>query len=126
MGLLGAFAAIAVVIAAVGLYGVIAYAVSQRTHELGIRVALGATPRRIRGMVLRQVGRMVLVGGAVGIAAALALGRAARSLLYGLEGHDPAVVTAAAGVLALVALLAAYIPASRAARVDPMRALRAE
>jgi len=121
-----AFAALATLLAAVGLYGVLAYTVAQRTREIGVRMALGADGRRVQGMVLRQVGRMVLIGGVVGIAAAVALGRAARSLLFGLEGHDPAVVAVAAVVLAAVALGAGYLPARRASRVEPMQALRYE
>jgi len=121
-----AFAALATMLAAVGLYGVLAYTVAQRTREIGVRMALGADGRRVRGMVLRQVGRMTLVGGAIGVAAALGLGRAAQSLLFGLEGHDPLVVATAAVVLALVAFGAGYIPAARAARVEPMQALRYE
>jgi predicted permease len=121
-----AFAALATLLAAVGLYGVLAYTVAQRTREIGVRMALGADGRRVRGMVLRQVGRMTLVGGVIGVAAALGVGRAAGSLLYELEGHDPLVVVIAAFVLALVALGAGYIPALRASRVQPMQALRYE
>ena len=120
------FALLATLLAAVGLYGVLAYTVAQRTREIGVRMALGADGARIRGMVLRQVGRMVLVGGAIGVAAALGLGRAAQSLLYGLRGDDPGVVAAAAVVLALVALGAGYVPAWRASRVSPAGALRRE
>src|SRR5215207_7760246 len=121
-----AFAALATLLAAVGLYGVLAYTVAQRTKEFGVRMALGADGGRIRGMVLRQVARMVLVGGAIGIAAALGLGRAAQSLLYGLQGDDPVVVAAAAAVLALVAIGAGYVPAWRASLVSPAGALRRE
>jgi ABC-type antimicrobial peptide transport system permease subunit len=120
------FALLATLLAAVGLYGVLAYTVAQRTKEIGVRMALGADGARIRGMVLRQVGRMVLVGGAIGVAAALGLGRAAQSLLYGLQGNDPAVVATAAAVLAVVALGAGYVPAWRASRVSPAGALRRE
>jgi predicted permease len=121
-----AFAALATLLAAVGLYGVLAYTVAQRTREIGVRMALGADARRVRGMVLRHVGRMVLVGGAAGGAAAFGLGRAAQSLLFGLDGRDPAVVAAAAAVLAAVALAAGYVPAWRASRVSPVGALRRE
>jgi putative ABC transport system permease protein len=121
-----AFAGLATLLAAVGLYGVLAYTVAQRTREIGVRMALGADGGRVRGMVLRQVGLMTLIGGTIGIAAALGLGRAARSLLFELKGHDPVVVAVAAVILAAVALGAGYIPALRASRVDPMEALRYE
>jgi predicted permease len=121
-----AFAALATLLAAVGLYGVLAYTVAQRTREIGVRMALGAQAGQVRGMVLRQVGWMTLIGGAIGIAAALGLGRAAQSLLFGLEGHDPLVIVAAAAVLAVVALGAGYLPARRASRVNPTQALRYE
>lgn len=121
-----AFALLATLLAAVGLYGVLAYSVAQRTREIGVRMALGADGRRVRGMVLRQVGAMTLVGGVIGVGAALALGRAARSLLFELKGHDPVVVILSATVLTLVALGAGYIPALRASRIEPTQALRYE
>jgi predicted permease len=121
-----AFAALATLLAAVGLYGVLAYSVAQRTREIGVRMALGADGGRVRRMVLRQVGVMTLVGGAIGLAGALALGNAARSLLFELQGNDPGVVTMSAALLAAVALGAGYIPAMRASKVDPMSALRRE
>ena len=121
-----AFALLATVLAAVGLYGVLAYSVAQRTREIGVRMALGADGRRVRSMVLRQVGIMTLIGGVIGIAAALALGRAAKSLLFELKGHDPVVVVLSATVLTLVALGAGYIPALRASRIEPTQALRYE
>ena len=124
--LAGAFAALATLLAAIGLYGVLAYSVAQRARELGVRAALGAAAGDLRRLVLGQVGRLVLAGGAVGLVAALAAGRAARSLLYGVEGHDPAAVAGAALVLGLVALVAGYVPAHRAARADPVRVLRDE
>jgi ABC-type antimicrobial peptide transport system permease subunit len=124
--LTAAFAALATLLAGTGLFGVMAYTVAERTREIGLRMALGAEGGQVRRMVLGQAGRMVLVGGAIGLVAALALGRAARSLLYGVEGHDPAVVLGGALVLAVVALLAGYLPARRAAKVDPMVALRGE
>lgn len=120
------FAALATLLAAVGLYGVLAYTVSRRTREIGVRMALGANASRVRLMVLRQVGMMTLVGGAIGLAAALALGRTAQSLLFGLEAHDPVVVAGAIIVLALVSLVAGYLPAYRASTVDPIKALRYE
>jgi predicted permease len=121
-----AFAALATLLAAVGLYGVLAYTVAQRTREIGVRMALGADSSRVRGMVLAQVARMALVGGGIGVIAALGLGRAARSLLFQLQSYDPMVIALAAAVIALVALGAGYIPALRASRTDPMQALRYE
>lgn len=121
-----AFAMLATLLAAIGLYGVLAYTVAQRTREIGLRMALGAAGGKVRGMVLRQVGMMVLIGGAVGIAGALALGRGAQSLLFEMEGSDPLVFAISVVLLAAVALGAGYIPARRASRVDPMKALRYE
>jgi predicted permease len=121
-----AFAVLATLLAAVGLYGVLAYTVAQRTREFGLRMALGADGARVRRMVLRQVGWMTLVGGLVGLAGAIALGRLAQSLLFELEGHDPVVLGASVVLLALVALGAGLIPALRASRIDPMLALRYE
>lgn len=120
------FAVLATLLAAVGLYGVLAYTVAQRTREIGLRMALGADRERVRRMVLGQVGRMLAIGVVLGLAAALAVGRAASSILFGLEGHDPWVVTAMGALLTVVALAAAYLPAARASRVDPMQALRYE
>jgi predicted permease len=124
--LASAFAALATLLAAIGLYGVLAYAVVQRTREFGLRMALGADNGRVRRMVLRQVARMTAVGGVVGIIAALGLGRAAQSLLYGLNGDDPWVVVIVAAGLTLVAFVAGYLPALRASRIEPMQALRYE
>jgi ABC-type antimicrobial peptide transport system permease subunit len=121
-----AFAVLATLLAAVGLYGVLAYSVAQRTREIGVRMALGATAGTVSRMVLRQVGMMTLVGALIGIAGALALGRGAQSLLYELKGWDPMVIALSAVLLALVALGAALVPALRASHVDPMQALRYE
>ena len=121
-----AFALLATLLAAVGLYGVLAYSVAQRTREIGVRMALGADQGSVRFMVLRQVGVMTAIGGVIGMAGAYGLGRAASSLLYKLEGHDPVVFVTAAVVLTLVALGAGLLPALRASRVDPMQALRYE
>jgi predicted permease len=124
--LASAFAALATLLAAVGLYGVLAFTVAQRTREFGVRMALGAASENVRGMVLKQVLRMFVVGGVLGIGAALFLGKAAQSLLFGLQGNDPWVVTLVTLMLAAVALGAGYVPAMRASRVDPMQALRYE
>jgi predicted permease len=120
------FAVLATLLAAVGLYGVLAYTVAQRTREIGLRMALGAAPNRVRAMVLRQVGVMTLIGGSVGLIGAIWAGRAAKSLLYQMEGHDPLVLAVSVVALSLVALGAGFIPAHRASRVDPMLALRYE
>src|SRR5215831_4138026 len=120
------FAVLATLLAAVGLYGVLAYSVAQRTREIGVRMALGANGVRVRGMVLMQVGRMALVGGVIGILGAIGIGKSAQSLLYQLQGHDPMVIVLAAVTLTVVALGAGFIPALRASRIDPMQALRYE
>ncbi len=120
------FAILATILAAIGLYGVLAYTVVQRTREIGLRMALGAAPSRVRAMVLGQVSRMTIVGGVVGLTAAWGLARLAQSLLYQMSGSDPIVLLGAAGTLALVALAAGFVPALRASRVEPMRALRYE
>ncbi|MDQ2667092.1 MAG: FtsX-like permease family protein, partial [Gemmatimonadota bacterium] len=119
-----AFALLATLLAGVGLYGVLSYSVTQRTREIGVRMALGANGANVRKLVMRQVVVMLLIGGAIGIAAALGLGRAARSMLYELQGHDPAAMAIAVVLLACVALAAGFVPARRAAMVDPMNALR--
>jgi predicted permease len=121
-----AFAVLATLLAAIGLYGVLAYAVAQRTREIGLRMALGAAPHAVRRMVLRQVAWMTLIGGALGLAAAFALGRYARSLLFEMQAYDATVFVGAAIALTLVALAAGFIPALRASRIDPMLALRYE
>ncbi|HEY2162869.1 MAG TPA: FtsX-like permease family protein, partial [Gemmatimonadaceae bacterium] len=120
------FAVLATLLAAVGLYGVLAYSVAQRTREIGVRMALGANGLRVRTMVLMQVGRMALVGGAIGILGAIGIGKSAQSLLYELQGHDPVVIALAAATIAAVAFGAGFIPAMRASRIDPMQALRYE
>ncbi len=121
-----AFAALATLLAAIGLYGVLAYSIAQRTKEIGVRMALGADSTRIVWMVLRHVAAMTVVGALVGAAGAYAIGRGAQSLLFGVGGRDPLIMTSAGGLLALVALLAGSIPALRASRVDPVQALRYE
>jgi predicted lysophospholipase L1 biosynthesis ABC-type transport system permease subunit len=119
-------AIVATVLAALGLYGMLSYTVAQRTREIGLRLALGAEPKQLRHMVLNQVAWMGIVGGAIGLVAALALGRAAAGLLFGLEAtHAPTYFGATAG-LVFVVLAAGYLPARRASRIDPVAALRAD
>lgn len=122
----GAFAALATVLAAIGLYGVLAYAVAQRTREMGLRMALGAAPSRLRGMIMGRVALMMSIGGVVGLVAAVVIGRFAASLLYKLQAYDPYVLIAAVAALSVVALGVGYLPARRAARVNPVEALRYE
>jgi len=125
VGLLAtALALLATLLAAGGLYGVLSYLVAERRREIGLRLALGATPGRLRGLIAGQVGRMALVGGALGLIAALAGGRLAAANLYGLSAHDPTVLAGAALVLAFVVALAAWLPARRAAHTDPVVGLR--
>lgn len=119
-----AFALLATVLAASGLYGVLSYTVAQRGREIGLRLALGAPPARLRGMVMRQIARMALIGGGIGLVAAIALGHAAEALLFGLRGHDPFVLVVSTLLLGSVVFAAGYLPARRAARTDPMNALR--
>jgi len=120
------FGILALVLSAVGLYGVIANAVSRRKKELGIRLALGAEPRRILRLVLGEAGLLVALGAAAGLPCAVLTGRAIRSLLFDIQSGDWTGVAAALGVLMTVAAFAAWIPARRASRVDPMVALRSE
>ena len=124
--LLGLFSAAALLLAAIGLYGLLHYTVAQRTHEIGVRIALGAESRHIRNLVLREGLTLALTGAAAGLAGAWWLARMIGSLLYGVSTADPASFLGAAGALVLVALIAVAIPARRAARVDPVAALRNE
>ncbi|MGA9885456.1 MAG: ABC transporter permease [Candidatus Acidiferrales bacterium] len=124
--LLTTFAGIALLLAAVGIYGVTAYSVQQRTQEIGIRMTLGASPQNVRAMVVRQGMLLAVIGVVLGVAGGLAITRVMRSLLYGVKPWDPLMFTVTAVVLALVALVACYIPARRASRVDPLVALRYE
>lgn len=124
--LLSLFASLALALALMGVYGVVAYSVTQRSHEIGVRIALGARPGRIVGLVIRQGMLPVVLGAVAGALAALALTRAMSSLLYRTSATDPAVFLSAAAGLTLVALLAIFIPAYRASRIDPVKALRQE
>ena len=117
-----AFAVLATLLAAVGLYGVLAYTVAQRTREIGLRMALGAEPARVHRMVLTSVGLMAVIGGLVGLGAGIALGWSAGSILYELKGWDPGVLAASVVGLAIVAMGAGFFPALRASRIDPTRA----
>lgn len=126
MEMVGLFAVTALLLAALGIYGVISYIVSERTHEIGIRLALGADSKSILRMVLRQAIGLALAGAAVGLVGALIVSRSIAGLLYGVRPADPLTFAGVAVLLMGVALLASYIPARRAIRVDPLVGLRYE
>jgi putative ABC transport system permease protein len=124
VGLLSVFGLLALVLASIGLYGILAYSVNQRKREIGLRMALGATRSSVLGLVLKQGMSLVFVGVLIGFGTALLVGRLLSRMLYGISADDPLSVTAAALILSAVALLACYLPARRATRVDPLSALR--
>lgn len=124
--LVGAFASIAFVLGLVGLYGIVAYTVGQRTREIGVRMALGAPPRLVRRMVLKDAGRLVSIGTGLGLVCAVGMAMLMRHLLFGVVAWDPATLMVASSGLIAAALLASYLPARRAASVDPVEALRGE
>ena len=124
--LLSTFAGVALLIAAIGIYAVLTYSVTQRTREIGVRMALGATPRRVLELIVSEGMRVVLLGLVIGLAGGLALSRTLQSLVYGVGVRDPKIYLVVAAILTAVALAACFIPARRAAVVDPMVALREE
>jgi len=124
--LLTIFASLALVLSAIGIYGVMAYSTAQRRQEIGIRMALGAVPRDVFGLVVGQGMKLVGLGLAIGLAGAWALSRVLSGQLYGITARDPITYVAAAGLLGLVALSASYIPAQRATQVDPLESMRSE
>jgi putative ABC transport system permease protein len=124
--LLSIFGGLALLLAMIGVYGVMSYSVTQRSQELGIRMALGARASDVLLLVLKQGMVLAASGAALGVALALLLGRVVSTLLFGVSGRDPLTLAGVSAVLTLVALLACYIPARRAARVDPLVALRCE
>ena len=126
MVLLGLFASLALTLAAVGIYGIVAYSVTERTHEIGVRVALGAQRGDVVAMVVRQGMAMTAIGFLIGVVVSLALVRVMSGLLFGVSAADPVTFITISLLLAIVSLVACSLPARRATRVDPMRALRSE
>jgi putative ABC transport system permease protein len=126
MVLLGIFAGLALVLSGVGIYGVISYISGQRTHEIGVRMALGAQPADVLRMIVGQGAGLAVIGVAIGAVAAFGLTRLMGTMIFGISAHDPLTFGGVAIVLSLVAVLACYFPARRATRVDPLTALRYE
>jgi putative ABC transport system permease protein len=126
MFLLAAFAAIALLLAAVGIYGVMAFAVAQRTHEIGVRMALGARHSEVVMLIVRGGMRLALIGIGIGLFGGFGLGRLMHTTLYGIQSADFGSLLAVAALLFAVAFIACWLPARRSARVDPMQALRSE
>jgi len=124
--LFGSFALLALVLCCIGLYGLMAYNVARRTGEMGVRKALGARPWDVAWPVLRGALTLMAIGVAIGLPVALALVQGMRGVIYGIEPHDPLTIIGSIGILVTVAVLAAWVPARRAARIDPMAALRHE
>jgi ABC-type antimicrobial peptide transport system permease subunit len=124
--LTASFGVLALVLASIGIYGILAYSVSRRINEIGIRMALGARGAQVMRMILSEAGIMAIIGIITGLAAALAMGKVVASQLYGLKPSDPLTLTAASAVLIATAVAASWIPARRAATIDPMKALRHE
>lgn len=126
VALTSSFGMLALALASVGIYGIMAYSVANRTNEIGIRLALGAQPQQVLAMVLREATWLSLAGIAIGLAAALVLARLVRSMLYGMTPADPISLGAGAAILIAAGLAASWIPARRAARIEPVEALRHE
>jgi ABC-type antimicrobial peptide transport system permease subunit len=124
--LVGGFATLALLLGVIGLYGVIAYSVSQRTREIGVRMALGAQRSSVFGLILKEAAWLILIGLMAGFSGSIAAGRLLRGLLFGVPSWDLSILGAVATVLTVFALLGSYIPARRAASLDPVEALRAE
>jgi ABC-type antimicrobial peptide transport system permease subunit len=124
--LVGLFSGLASILAAIGIYGVLSYLVTHRTREIGIRISLGANPSQVLALILKQGLRLTVIGTVAGVVAAVAAGRILASVLHGVSGRDPFVLTATAAALITVSFVGCYLPARRATKVDPMVALRCE